>query len=294
MFNSTTSIEAAQRVVDQFKFKPQETLQKEGHSAMWEAQRIVRASTNADTREIIPLPFRLCGFVTFNMPILVGLCWPGIGTYGMMFWQWANQTHNAAVNYCNRNASNPTNPTLLGASYTAACAGGMGIAYSLQRFIATRPWPEVRKARLGSFISFPAVAVANTLNMAFMRSGELVDGIDVIDNDTGAVVGKSRVAAQKAVMETVLSRLIISAGVLFVPPLIMGKIEPKLELKYSGSALKNAKLGYLIGVCAACFYGVLPVSVAAFPQYRVLPRESLEEDLQKKTSAKTVTFNRGQ
>jgi len=294
MLNSNKSIEAAQGVLNQYKFKPEETVLQQGHGKLWEAQRLVRASTNADTGEIIPIPFRLCGFVTWNMPVLVGLCWPNIGTEGMMFWQWANQTHNGAINYCNRNASNPTNPMLLSASYVAACAGGMGIAYALQRFIASRPWPEVKKARLGSFISFPAVCVANSLNMACMRATELVDGVDVIDNETGQSIGKSKVAARQGITETIISRLIITAGVLFVPPMIMAGVEPKLEAKYTGSALKNSKLAALIGVCAACFYGILPVSVAAFPQYRELATEHLEEDLRKKTDAKFVTFNRGQ
>lgn len=124
MFNSSKSIETAAELLSQYKINPEQIRNQIGDSKLWTAQTLVRASTNADTQEIIPLPFRLCGFVTFNMPILIGLCLPNAGLPMMMGMQWANTTHNGAINFYNRNASNPTDPVLLGSSYTVVRAKG--------------------------------------------------------------------------------------------------------------------------------------------------------------------------
>lgn len=295
MFNSSKSIETAAELLSQYKINPEQIRNQIGDSKLWTAQTLVRASTNADTQEIIPLPFRLCGFVTFNMPILIGLCLPNAGLPMMMGMQWANTTHNGAINFYNRNASNPTDPVLLGSSYVAACAGGMGIAYVLKKFIENRPWTAVKKAKLGAYISFPAVCVANSMNMVCMRFKELMEGIPVTDKITGAELGSSKKAAQKAIAETTISRLVITAGVLFVPPLIMGQLEPILEKATKcPKQLANKKLFALCGVCAICFYGILPVSVAAFPQYRDMKTSELEPEIAKLAISDTVVFNRGQ
>ena len=85
---------------------------------MWDAQTLVQSAVHPDTGEIIPKPFRMSGYVPFNLPvcsskfftfqplylqILVGLLVPQ-GTAATAFWQWTNQTHNALINYSNRNA----------------------------------------------------------------------------------------------------------------------------------------------------------------------------------------------
>lgn len=76
----------------------------------------------------------------------------------------------------------------------------MGIAYVLKKFIENRPWTAVKKAKLGAYISFPAVCVANSMNMVCMRFKELMEGIPVTDKITGAELGSSKKAAQKAIV----------------------------------------------------------------------------------------------
>ena len=52
-------------------------------------------------------------------------------------WQTANQTHNAAVNYANRNATNPTSVGSLALGFASAVgisAGiGLGLAQAIKR-----------------------------------------------------------------------------------------------------------------------------------------------------------------
>ncbi len=51
------------------------------------------------------MPFRMSGYVPFNSPILAGLLIPNPTMGQLVFWQWLNQSHNACVNYANRNAT---------------------------------------------------------------------------------------------------------------------------------------------------------------------------------------------
>jgi len=47
----------------------------------------------------------MSGYVPFNSPILAGLLMPNPSLGQVVFWQWLNQSHNACVNYANRNAT---------------------------------------------------------------------------------------------------------------------------------------------------------------------------------------------
>lgn len=298
MFKSEKEIKDSLNLLKDFKHNPEKILSDPLNTSdkLWKAQTIARASTNSDTKEIIPLPFRLCGFVTFNMPVLVGLLWPNPSTATVFFWQWMNQNHNAAINFCNRNATNPTDPKLLVASYITACAGALSVPHYLNKFIKNhKTWTQDKKSTLLRFTPFPAVVIANSINIGFMRSKELVDGIEVTDSETGEVIGHSKAAAQRAIGYTALSRCIITAGVLALPPLIDNQVQPIVEKKFKLSPhLAKIKMSALVVTCAVCFYAVLPVSVAAFPQYMELPKEKLEKSLQEKTKGKYVIFNRGQ
>ena len=47
----------------------------------------------------------MAGYVPFNTPIIAGLLMKNPSMPQVLFWQWLNQTHNACVNYANRNAT---------------------------------------------------------------------------------------------------------------------------------------------------------------------------------------------
>ena len=47
--------------------------------------------------------------------------------------QWLNQTHNAAVNYANRNAKTPVTTVQQVAGYTLAVSSAMGVAFVCNR-----------------------------------------------------------------------------------------------------------------------------------------------------------------
>ncbi|KAF6037724.1 SFXN5 [Bugula neritina] len=132
------------------------------------------------------------------------------------------------------------------------------------------------------------VASANVCNVLLMRYSSLSSGIDVYDK-TGTVIGSSQVAAKQAVTFTALTRVILSAPILLIPPSIMAYLEKTKFLR------KNPRLRLPIHtlVIIAAFGTALPVATAAFPQESQIATTSLESSIQEKTSDEFLYYNKG-
>ncbi|KAJ4938981.1 hypothetical protein JOQ06_028444 [Pogonophryne albipinna] len=185
------------------------------------------------------MPFRMSGFIPFGTP--VGL----------------NQSHNACVNYSNRNASKPAPASKFFQGYLGAVTSAVSIAASARQRAQnkivgcleggpTAVWGGAGALQLKvglnvliqkssrfspttrllvqRFIPFPAVATANVCNVVLMRHSELSEGISVLD-DNGNVVGTSKVAAKHALLETALTRVVMPMPILMLPPIIMAALE---------------------------------------------------------------------
>ncbi len=66
---------------------------------------VVASAVHPDSGEVIPFPMRMCAFVPMNMPIVCGMLLAAPTPFNTAFWQWANQTYNAGMNFGNRNAT---------------------------------------------------------------------------------------------------------------------------------------------------------------------------------------------
>ncbi|XP_073411167.1 sideroflexin-5 isoform X2 [Dendrobates tinctorius] len=163
---------------------------------LWAAQKIKQAIIHPDTSEKIFMPFRMSGYIPFGTPIVVGLLLPNQTLTSTVFWQWLNQSHNAGVNYANRNASKPSPTSKFILGYTGAVVSAVSIAVGLNSLVqrANKFSPSTRLF-IQRFVPFPAVASANVCNVVLMRHSELEDGIDVLDG-SGQIVGSSRIAAK--------------------------------------------------------------------------------------------------
>uniref|UniRef100_A0A3P8PST8 Sidoreflexin n=1 Tax=Astatotilapia calliptera TaxID=8154 RepID=A0A3P8PST8_ASTCA len=214
-----------------------------------------QAIIHPDTGEKILMPFRMSGSV-------VGLLLPNQTLASTVFWQWLNQSHNACVNYSNRNASKPAPASKFLLGYLGAVTSAVSIAVGLNVLIqrASRFSPTTRLL-VQRFIPFPAVASANVCNVVLMRHSELSEGISVLDNN-GNVVGTSRVAARHALLETALTRVVMPMPILVLPPLIMSALE-KLPLL---QRQKRLVLPVHSLVCLAAFSLALPLAISLFPQ----------------------------
>lgn len=256
---------------------------------LWEAQRIKQAIIHPDTGEKIFMPFRMSGFVPFGSPIVVGLLLPNPTIKSQIFWQWLNQSHNACVNYANRNATKETPMSRFLLGYFGAVTSAVSIAVSLSLLIkrANKLSPAM-KMLIQKFVPFPAVAMASTCNVILMRNNELSVGIEVVDKDD-KVIGTSKVAAKKALKETAVTRMFLPAPILLIPPTVMTFLEKTRFLK------NNPRFHLpLNAVVTTLSFGLaLPVAIALFPQYSSIRRSELEPEIQQATTEDTLYYNKG-
>jgi hypothetical protein len=144
--------------------------------ALKKASRIVGGAVHPETNEIIPLPMRMSGFVSFNVPILALMLFAPNQTPAFnACMQMLNQTYNAGLNYGNRNTSADYTSKDLAKGYLGALASSMGIAYGLRTALA----PQIAQLKGSKALIASAVlnsisaATAGGLNCALMRSKEL-------------------------------------------------------------------------------------------------------------------------
>ncbi|XP_043324124.1 sideroflexin-5 isoform X3 [Cervus elaphus] len=143
---------------------------------LWSAQKIKQAILHPDTNEKIFMPFRMserqdegrwrtsqglqrhCGYIPFGTPIVVGLLLPNQTLASTVFWQWLNQSHNACVNYANRNATKPSPASKFIQGYLGAVISAVSIAVGLNVLVqkANKFTPATRLL-VQRFVPFPAV-----------------------------------------------------------------------------------------------------------------------------------------
>ena len=104
---------------------------------LWKARILQDSAVHPDTDEILPTPFRMSGFAPYNGPICVCLLLAK-STPTLLFWNWVNQSHNALVNFFNRNASSPTSNSTMFVSYCGAVGAALSVALGLSTFVGKR------------------------------------------------------------------------------------------------------------------------------------------------------------
>uniref|UniRef100_A0A8C4RRN4 Sideroflexin 5b n=1 Tax=Erpetoichthys calabaricus TaxID=27687 RepID=A0A8C4RRN4_ERPCA len=278
------------------------------NTQLWEAQKIKQAIIHPDTQEKILMPFRMSGYIPFGTPIVVGLLLPNQTLASTVFWQWLNQSHNACVNYANRNATKPTPVSKFIQGYLGAVTSAVSIAVGLNVLIQkANTFSPSTRLLIQRFVPFPAVVFtqtvlhngvificktvessANICNVVLMRHSELAEGIDVLDAN-GNAVGSSKIAAKRALMETALTRVVLPMPILVLPPLIMSFLE-KLPLLQTQRSLV---LPVHSLVCLAAFGLALPLAISLFPQMSEVEVSKLEPEIAMATTGRTVVYNKG-
>ncbi|XP_010961988.2 sideroflexin-5 isoform X1 [Camelus bactrianus] len=256
---------------------------------LWSAQKIKQAILHPDTNEKIFMPFRMSGYVPFGGTIVVGLLVPHQKLASPVFWLWLNQSHNARVDYANRNATKPSPMSKFIQGYLGAVISAVSIGVSLKVLVqkANKFTPTTRLL-VQRFTLLPSIASANICNLVLMRYGELEEGIDVLDGD-GNCVGSSRIAARHALLETALTQVVLPMPVLVVPPIILSMLEK--------TALLQARPWLLLPVqsllcLAACGLALL-LAISLFPQMSEIETSQLEPEIARATSSPTVVYNKG-
>ncbi|CAM9384276.1 unnamed protein product [Phaeothamnion confervicola] len=250
---------------------------------LWAARRTRESTLHPDTGEpIFPL-FRFSAFVPVNMGIVTAMLAPAVissfpATAAVHL---VNQSYNAAINFANRNASNPTPTALLVQGYVGAVTTsigiGMGATYMTKR--AANMGPGVAGA-IRATLPFLATAAAGSANIGLMRRSELVDGVDVYDHE-GKNRGKSAIAGTTGIAKCAAARVLWNIPIMVVPPLIM------MRLERTGPLARNPRLKMAteIAVVTACLIGAVSPALAAFPQRDRVEAAKLEPRLQHLTDS---------
>ncbi|VDN53889.1 unnamed protein product [Dracunculus medinensis] len=254
---------------------------------LWKAQKIKNAIVHPDTNKKIFPAFRMSGYVPFGWITVTGMLLPNPSWSTILFWQWMNQSHNALVNYSNRNATQDQSKFIKAycIAVSSACSTATGLTYLIKK---CKNISINKQIFLQRFVALPATSLASSLNILSMRWSEIFSGIEIYDSEKN-VIGISKVAAKKAVFETTLTRAFLPVPLLILPPCIMPFFE---RMEFVKKCWRRHLVINAI-VCTLSFAFSLPISLALFPQQSKIETIKLETELQKLTNEPILYYNRG-
>lgn len=281
---SDEELERARSIVEAYRQGTEDKSLTEDQ--IWEAKQLYDSAFHPQTGEKLFLLGRMSFQVPGNMLITGSMMTFYKSTSAVIFWQTVNQTFNAIVNYTNRNASAGVTNEQLGTAYVAATSASVAVALAFNKLLALNP--ALSAGILGRLVPMVAVAAANCVNIPLMRQQEIKTGI-AIETEDGVYAGKSGVAASNAIAQVVPSRVGMAAPAMFVPPLIMNRLE-KTAAFIKNPWLKAPATVLLTGMCLTFS---TPLCCALFPQRAAIKLDALEPDLQASLREKfpnTTTF----
>ncbi|WWD00795.1 hypothetical protein V866_007731 [Kwoniella sp. B9012] len=301
---SSAQLEKAQKDVTNFESKIKEAGQKgywvnQQQKEIYDnAKQLVNSSIHPDTGKSVPLPFRMSAFVPTNLIYAqAGMLMPNPSLKSVIFWQWANQTLNVAVNFSNANKSIEMTPQEIGTAYVAATFTSVFLAVSLSRLVPRLRVSPAAKDILGKLVPFASVASAGVVNISCIRWKEMRDGVEVFKltkdpvdgSEKKEVLGKSPKAGQMAVMQSAASRVFTNVPTLILPPMVMTLLTRRGVFSGPrGNLTSNITQLTLIGLSLGLF---LPPAIAYFPQRAETSPAKLENRF--KEYKGPVYFNKG-
>jgi len=260
LFTTREKLDKSLNTIKEFESKSnQNEISKKEY---FQALKIKNSMIHPDTGKIIPLPLRFAAFVPVNICIVAGMLAPTQTTTTLLFWQWANQSYNVALNHANRNASNELSNFQIAGAYGAAvassCTAALGLNHLAKKVRVASPFAR-RLVNLA--VPYTAVCTAGILNVVLMRGNELTEGIQVKDKN-GAVLGKSPIAGKSAITQVAISRIITPLPAVFLP----GVVTSFLTARFSALRHARVQTPLHLGVIALCLQIGLPTAIAMFPQ----------------------------
>lgn len=270
---SDEDLDRAKTIVDSYR---QGKLDKSlSEDEIWKAKELYDSAFHPQTGEKVFVLGRMSFQVPGNMLITGCMLTFYKSIPAVVFWQTVNQTFNAIVNYSNRNASVGVSNEQLGTAYVAATTASVATALGFNKFISSRP--KLAGGIVGRLVPLLAVAAANCVNIPLMRQQEIKNGIS-IETEKGEPAGLSSNAAVSAISQVVPSRIGMAIPGMFIPPIIMSKLESTAAFIKS-PWLKAPVTVVLTGICLTFS---TPLCCALFPQRASIGISQLEPNLQQK------------
>jgi len=277
ILKSDEELERAKAIVTSYRNKTEDKNLTEDE--IWEAKQVYDSAFHPQTGEKLFILGRMSAQVPGNMLITGSMMTFYKSTPAVIFWQFANQSFNAIVNYTNRNASAGVSDVQLATAYVAATTASVTTALGFNKLISSSP--ALSGGIIGRFVPLIAVAAANCINIPLMRQQEVKKGIS-IETEDGQFAGLSGNAAVAAIAQVVPSRVGMAAPAMFIPPLIMAKLEK------SATFIKNPwlKAPATVLLTGFCLTFSTPLCCALFPQKASIALKDLEPALQENIKVK--------
>lgn len=158
-------LDKAKSIVDNYRKGTEDKSLTEDQ--IWAAKQLYDSAFHCQTGEKLFILGRMSFQVPGNMLISGCMMTFYKTTPAVIFWQVANQSFNAIVNYSNRNASVAVSNEQLGMASCAATAAGVLTALGFNKAINASP--ALSSGIVGRFVPLLAVAAANCVNIPLMR-----------------------------------------------------------------------------------------------------------------------------
>ena len=223
-----------------------------------------------------------------NLPISFGFIFAAPTPFNTIFWQWINQTYNAALNYENRNASSQYTTKDIATSYCIATSSAIAVALGIRKAVdkQAKQLKGGKLVLLNSISSFVACALSGFLNAYIMRQTEIQKGIDVCDKETGQSYGKSKICATQAVMQTSISRIFLVMTI-FVPPVVLMGLERARMMPQA----RVPKFGVELSLLTLELYFAVPLGLALYSRYGTISAAELEPEFKDCRNAQGNVIN---
>jgi len=286
---SDEALDKAKEIVDAYRNGNADKALTEDE--IWAAKQLYDSAFHCQTGEKLFILGRMSFQVPGNMLITGCMMTFYKSIPAVVFWQFANQSFNAIVNYTNRNASAGVTNEQLGTAYVGATTASVLTALGFNKIISSSP--ALSAGIIGRFVPLLAVAAANCVNIPLMRQQEVKKGI-AVETEDGQLAGLSGNAAVAAIAQVVPSRVGMAAPAMFIPPLVMASLE-KTATFIKNPWLKAPATVLLTGFCLTFS---TPLCCALFPQKASIALKDLEPTLQESIKVKfpgqtTFYYNKG-
>ncbi|NXM39980.1 SFXN4 protein, partial [Gymnorhina tibicen] len=249
------------------------------------------SSVHPDTDKIIPVLFRPPAFMPITLPLVVISSVQRQAGHSF-FWQFVFHAYTTAFTLVNGNGTPKAEEYSLqqkqiflglGAISYSACVGALPLSF-VNRYALKS---SVMQLIVRKLLPAPLFGLTSAFTVAMVRSPEFDNGIEVMDRN-GKVVGVSKKAGEKAVMETALSRAVLFGTTFFLPDVLMYCVQ-RARFVTNPRALGPVRMFVVMSVLG----GMLPVSFSMFPQCGEIKRADLEPEILSSTEETEFFYNRG-
>ena len=268
---------------------------------LFKFKRQYDSAFHPETQELQPWWGRMSSQVPMNMTITGAMIALSHTPFLNLFWQLANQSYNAAVNYTNRSGGG-SDVSNIAVAWAIASSSAVGVSALAQKSINnSKTFQKMNPTMLRAVAPFAGIVVANLINIPVMRNQEFIQGI-ALSSEDGEIVGHSKKFTYEAIPKVVLGRLCIAACCVIFPSAMMQglqKIPVVRKLTTApGTKGKVADSVATILCVGLCLWASVPAALAIFPQKVGVPVEQLPSDLKasvlkKNPDLKMVYYNKG-